>query len=314
MTEKHLILRTCNANMTSRNGFKWPRSGHVAAPDWNPAPECGNGLHGFLRGEGNGGLADWSSDAVWLVAEVETYVDLEGKVKFPAANVIFAGSRLEATAVVKARYPDAAVIGANVAVEDRRVAVVGYGGTATAGHQGTATAGNWGTATAGDCGTATAGDCGTATAGVYGTATTGNWGTATTGNWGTATAGDCGTATAGDCGTATAGYRGTATAGNEGTATAGNWGTATAGTRGTATAGYGGTATAGYRGTATAGDRGTATAGNRGTATAGEGGMLQIYYYDRNDRRRIATAYVGENGIQPNVKYRLDGNAKFVEA
>ena len=197
-----LILRTCNADMTSHNGFKWPRSGHVAAPDWNPEPECGNGLHGFLRGEGDGSLADWSRDAVWLVAEVETYVDLEGKVKFPVAHVIFAGSRLEATAIVKARYPDAAVIGANVAVEDGRVAVVG----------------------------------------------------------------DYGTATAGD------------------------------------------------KGTATAGDGGTATVGNGGTATAGRGGMLQIYYYDRNNRRRIATTYVGENGIQPNVKYRLDGNANFVEA
>jgi len=224
MTE--LILRTCNADMTSHGGFKWPRSGHVAAPDWNPAPECGGGLHGFLRGEGNGDLADWSSDAVWLVAEVETYVDLKGKVKFPAANVIFAGSRLESAAIVKARYPDAAVIGANVAVEHNRVAVVGY--------QGTATAGNGGTATAGD----------------YGTATAGDWGTAT----------------------------------------------------------------AGYEGTATAGNRGKATAGYYGTATAGEGGMLQIYYYDRNDRRRIATAYVGEDGIKPNVKYRLDGSANFVEA
>jgi len=234
MTEKHLILRTCNADMTSHGGFKWPRSGHVAAPDWNPAPECGNGLHGFLRGEGDGSLADWSSDAVWLVAEVETYVDLEGKVKFPAANVIFAGSRLEATTIVKARYPDAAVIGANVAVEDRRVAVVGYGGTATAGDYGTATAGNWGAATAGDDGTATAG------------------------------------------------YEGTATAGD------------------------GGTATAGYGGMATAGDR--------GTATAGGGGMLQIYHYDCNDRRRLAVAYVGENNIQPNVKYRLDASANFVPA
>ena len=274
MIEKHLILRTCNADMTSRYGFKWPRSGHVAAPDWNPAPECGNGLHGFLRGEGDGDLADWSSDAVWLVAEVETYVDLEGKVKFPAAHVIFAGSRLEAAAIVKARYPDAAVIGANVAVENKRVAVVGNRGTATAGDEGTATAGNRGTATAGYEGTATAG------------------------NRGTATAGDEGTATAGYGGTATAGYGGTATAGDEGTATAGNWGTATAGYRGTAMAGFGG----------------TATAGNWGTATAGEGGMLQIYYYDRNNRRRLAIAYVGENNIQPNVKYRLDGSANFVEA
>ena len=258
MIEKHLILRTCNADMTSHGGFKWPRSGHVAAPDWNPEPECGNGLHGFLRGEGDGDLADWSSDAVWLVAEVETYVDLEGKVKFPAAHVIFAGSRLEAAAIVKARYPDAAVIGANVAVEDGRVAVVGDGGTATAGYRGKATAGRQGTATAG--------------------------------------------------------YEGTATAGDEGTATAGNGGTATAGDYGTATAGDWGTATAGYEGTATAGNRGKATAGYYGTATAGEGGMLQIYYYDRNDRRRIATAYVGEDGIKPNVKYRLDGSANFVEA
>ena len=229
---KDLILRTCNANMRSHGGFQWPRSGLVAAPDWNPEPECGNGLHGFLRGEGDGDLADWSSDAVWLVAEVETFVDIGGKVKFPTAEVIFAGSRLEATALVKARYPDAAVVGANVAVEDRCVAVVG------------------------DYGTATAGECGTATAG------------------------DDGTATAGDCGTATAGAWGTATAGEGGTATAGN--------------------------------RGTATAGEGGTATAGEGGMLQIYYYNRNDRRRLAVAYVGEDNIRPNVKYQIDGNAKFV--
>ena len=223
---KHLILRTCNADMRSHGGFQWPRSGPVAAPDWNPAPECGNGLHGFLRGEGDGSLADWSSDAVWLVAEVETFVDLGGKVKFPTAEVIFAGSRLEATALVKARYPGAAVVGANVAVEDRRVAVVGDYGTATAGYGGTATAGDGGTATAGD----------------YGTATAGAWGTATAGAWG------------------------------------------------------------------------TATAGYRGTATAGAEGRLQIEYYDRNNRRRLAVAYVGEKKIRPNVKYRLDGNAKFVPA
>ena len=239
---KHLILRTCSAAMQSYGGFQWPRSGPVAAPDWNPAAECGNGLHGFLRGEGAGDLADWGSDAVWLVAEVETFVDLGGKVKFPAAEVIFAGPRLEATALIKAQYPDATVIGANVAVEDRRVAVVG------------------------------------------------------------------------DHGTATAGGGGTATAGHRGTATAGNYGTATAGYRGTATAGEGGTATAGDYGTATAGGYGTATAGYRGTATAGEGGMLQIYYYDCNDRRRLAVAYVGENNIEPNVRYRLDDSANFVPA
>ena len=191
---KHLILRTCSAAMRSYGGFQWPRSGPVAAPDWNPAPQCGNGLHGFLRGEGDGSLAEWGSNAMWLVAEVETFVDLGGKVKFPNAEVIFVGTRLEATALVRARYPDAAVIGANVA------ATAGVGGTATAGNWGTATAGDYGTATAGYSGTATAGNRGTATAGVGGTATAGYSGTATAGDYGTATAGVGGTATAGEGG------------------------------------------------------------------------------------------------------------------
>jgi hypothetical protein len=92
-------------------------------------------------------------------------------------------------------------------------------------------------------------------------------------------------------------------------------GTATAGDGGAATAGDGGTATAGYRGTATAGDGGTATAGYRGTATAGDGGELRIRWYDsKADRYRLAIAYVGEDGIEPNVAYRLDDEHKFVRA
>jgi len=98
-----------------------------------------------------------------------------------------------------------------------------------------------------------------------------------------------------------------------GTATAGDRGTATAGSYGTATAGSYGTATAGYRGTATAGDAGTATAGDRGTATAGSYGRLELLYWDdKASRCRKALAYVGEGGIKPNTKYKLNGSA-FVE-
>ena len=106
-------------------------------------------------------------------------------------------------------------------------------------------------------------------------------------------------------GTATAGYGGTATAGYGGTATAGYGGTATAGDRGTATAGDGGTATAG--------DRGTATAGDDGTATAGDGGVLAIYRWN-GERWKMTCAEVGENGIEPNVAYRLDKDGNFVKA
>ena len=147
------------------------------------------------------------------------------------------------------------------------------------------------------CGTATAGDFGTATAGDYGTAIVGYCGRATAGQGGTATAGDCGRATAWDCGTATAGNHGTATAEYRGTATAGDFGKAIVGNGGTATAG----------------DFGTATAGESGTATAGDCGIIIIKWHD-GQRCRISTAYVGENGIEPNVKYKLDDNGNFIKA
>ena len=43
--ETVLVLRVCAPDMTSRNGFTWPTSGPVSAPDWIPEPECGHGLH-----------------------------------------------------------------------------------------------------------------------------------------------------------------------------------------------------------------------------------------------------------------------------
>jgi hypothetical protein len=180
----------------------------------------------------------------------------DDKVKFPKGNVVFVGSRKDATDYLIARSPpNKTVIGAMLTVGDKKCISVGYGGTATAGYNGTATAGDYGTATAGD--------------------------------YGTATAGYAGTATAGDYGTATAGYAGTATAGHSGTATAG------------------------HSGTATAGNYGTATAGDNGTVSAGANGILQLITYV-NNRKKIITAYVGEKDIQPNVKYQLDKNNKFI--
>jgi len=82
---------------------------------------------------------------------------------------------------------------------------------------------------------------------------------------------------------------------------------------GPATAGDRGTATAGDRGTATAGNDGTATAGNDGTATAGDRGTLVLSRW-HDSRRRVHVAYVGENGIEANVAYRLDDSGAFVRA
>lgn len=63
--------------------------------------------------------------------------------------------------------------------------------------------------------------------------------------------------------------------------------------------------------TATARDGGTAIAGDGGSATAGDRGILQIRWHD-NSRYRIATAYVGEDGILPHTAYVLQ-NGKFVK-
>ena len=73
-------------------------------------------------------------------------------------------------------------------------------------------------------------------------------------------------------------------------------------------------ATVGHRGTATAGESGTATAGYRGTATAGDYGELRIAWWDKKSQRyRTKICYIGEDGLKPNVAYRLDENQQFVK-
>jgi len=190
-----LILRTCNKDMTAYGGFVWPKSGSVEALDWKPTKKCGKGLHGLAKGEGNAELLSWDEYSVWVVAEVkeDELIYLDGKVKFPRANVIYSGDLKTASDLIVRCHPGSACAGL--------FSTAGSYGTATAGNRGTATAGDRGTATAGDRGTATAGNRGTATAGSYGTATAGDSGTATAGDYGTATAGHYGTATAGDYGT-----------------------------------------------------------------------------------------------------------------
>ena len=152
---KQYILRTTNSDGTSRGGFQWNLEigGETVAPDWNPHPECGGGLHGFLNGAGDGSLADWSDDALWLVVSTEgDIVDLGVKVKFERAITEYAGSLNGAVEFLASLGINHAVTGATVVAGYRGSATAGDGGSATAGDEGTATAGKYGTATAGDGG------------------------------------------------------------------------------------------------------------------------------------------------------------------
>ncbi len=176
--KKHvLVMRTCDKDLRSKhNGFQYPASGPVEAPDWQPTPACGHGLHGFLWGEGDAaGLADWSEDAKWLVVAVDPadgLVEIDGnqKCKFRKGHVVFAGDLQAAASLVQAHAPAGKkIVGGTAKAGDMGTATAGDRGTATAGYRGTATAGDMGTATAGDSGTAKAGDSGTAKAGDRGT-------------------------------------------------------------------------------------------------------------------------------------------------
>ena len=152
------LLKTVRPDGAAWGGFQWPldEGAEVIAPDWDPTPVCGGGLHGLLNGAGNGSLINWSTDAVWIVAEIpdgETVVDVDGKVKVRRCIVRHVGDKTSAPEFLAAHGHTEGVVAGT--------ATAGNRGTATAGYAGTATAGNRGTATAGDAGTATAGDRGT---------------------------------------------------------------------------------------------------------------------------------------------------------
>lgn len=196
------VLRTCAAGGVSHGGFIWPTDvgAVVEAPDWNPKPSCGGGLHGLLRGEGDGSLVDWSTGAVWMVLAVAEadIVDLNGKVKFPRCRVIHAGNRESATIVMAALAPGRAIAGVSLTGGDSATLTGGDNATLTGGDYATLTGGNRATLTGGDGATLTGGNYATLTGGDDATLTGGNRATLTGGDYATLTGGDYATLTGGD--------------------------------------------------------------------------------------------------------------------
>lgn len=106
------------------------------------------------------------------------------------------------------------------------------------------------------------------------------------------------------------------------TVTVKDYQTAVVGEQGLAVAGNGGTAIAGNNGKAIAGRNGIAISGRlgilprlsrnySGTVTAGSNGIIQMKYYYGN-RIRIATGYIGEDNLLPNVEYTLGKKNNFI--
>ena len=181
-----LFLRTTDADAKSYGGFQWPRDvgAVVEAPDWNPKPECGNGLHGLLDGLGESSHLSFNPGAIWWIVDADDAVYLDGKWKFQRCTVLDFGPRHEITARLHALRPGPihglCMTGGNYA-------------TLTGGYYATLTGGNYATLTGGDCATLTGGNYATLTGGYYATLTGGNYATLTGGNYATLTGGDCAT-------------------------------------------------------------------------------------------------------------------------
>jgi ribosome-associated protein YbcJ (S4-like RNA binding protein) len=136
------ITKSVNADLTCNydGSFQYPSCGSVEAPDWKPEAKCGNGLHGFLWGEGYGGLAELGENSKWLLIRVDVkdgFVELNGKVKFRRGKVVFVGSCAEVAEELKKYLPT-----------DRVYSVIGS--TLTGGCCSTLTGGDGSTLTGGD--------------------------------------------------------------------------------------------------------------------------------------------------------------------
>jgi hypothetical protein len=279
------MLRTCDKNMRAYHGFVWPESGPVSAPDWNPEPVCGGGLHGLLMGIGDISHLSRDSNAKWFVVAVDSgsVVDLTGKVKVPSGNVVYCGDRDGAVSFLVQNGGDVT----KIPFTYQRC---------------------------GDYSTLTGGDYSTLTGGDYSTLIGGHRSTLTGGNDSTLTGGYDSTLTGGNGSTLTGGNYSTLAGGNGSTLTGGNRSTLTGGNGSTLTGGNDSTLTGGNRSTLTGGNDSTLTGGNRSTLTGGNDSTLIAKYWDKKQSRyRFVIGEVRDGGLRAGIAYKcVDG--RFVKA
>ena len=158
-----LVLRNCNPNGSSSYGFVWNTEiGAVnTAPDFKPTQECGNGLHGWENGIGDTTVSDYNESPLWLVLDVPSLIQLDGKVKFETCTVVFKGTKAECAKYLYDQGIRGAIIGltgdyseggdlsALSTSENNRTQTAGHESSQKAGHESTQTAGNYSTQTAG---------------------------------------------------------------------------------------------------------------------------------------------------------------------
>ena len=168
-TPDFLFLRSTGPGGESYGGFRWPTEAGamVNAPDWNPDPFCGGGLHGLAYGLGDLGLMRSPGDpgVLWYVCEamLSESVNLGDEIKVPRCRVVYAGTFGDAMELITPAQ-SAEVIrrssgSASATGDSGSASATGYSGSASAtGYRGSASAtGSSGSASAtGDRGSASA--------------------------------------------------------------------------------------------------------------------------------------------------------------
>lgn len=311
-------------------GFKWnlELGGETEAPDWDPEPEFGGGLHLWAWAQGDPDAAPRfeTAGAVWLVVEYETdvAVDLGGCVKVPKCKTICVETDPRVAAdFIRLHTPHDKVgltldrvgltLFSKVVVGDYQIVEVGGASRVEGGRGATVISGVRGISLVGEGGVAVAGDMGVAwvsTPGasfcVKGIAITGDWGESYTGPGGKALSGERGEATAGCFGLAEVGNYGKAIVRGKGTAKAGDGGRATAGALGTVQVGDWGHGRVGTKGTVCGGYKSTLRVGINGVAKAGAWSRILFRQkHPTTHKRRWVSFKVGEGGCLPDTFYKL---------
>jgi hypothetical protein len=291
-----LILRCGPQDGRSYGGFQWPLTvgAEVSAPDWNPAPVCGGGLHGWAWGLsfGDGKEPDWNGRWIVFGAKPADVVLVDGKVKARSGVIRFVGEWQAATNFIlsgQIAWVLHASSGASSATGNR-------GASSATGYRGASSAtGNSGASSA-------TGDRGASSA---------------TGNRGASSA-------TGDSGASSAtGYRGASSAtGNSGASSAtGYRGASSAtGNRGasSATGDSGASSATGYRGASSATGNASAAVvtGLDGRARGGPYGVIALAFYNAKAKRQeMRCARIGngkDRQLKPGKWYRLDARGRFV--
>ena len=202
---KHYILKVIPKTFVSYNNFQWPNTigATVTAPDWKETKECGNGLHGWLNGQGNYIVCPYfTPTAKWLVLSTTDVVDLGGKVKFKTCVIEFIGDQKGASDFLVKNSVEFSgpVIGKFIASPSKLEAIGGYRSILTGGDYSTLTGGDRSVLTGDDYSILTGGDRSVLTGG-YGSKLTGGNHSTLTGGFGSTLTGGFGSKLTGDYGT-----------------------------------------------------------------------------------------------------------------